>query len=141
MLQRRKSRSGRSLELQVRAILNEENVNHTAQPTVETSNRPDFIFPSQADYMNLGFPVGRLRMLACKSTVKERWEQVVGEADRIPLKHLFTLQERVPENQYDKMKNRGVCLVVPSSLHSTYPPSVRAELLSLEDFVNETKGF
>ena len=141
VLQRRKSRSGRSLELQVRAILNEENVNHTAQPTVETSNRPDFIFPSQADYMNVGFPVGRLRMLACKSTVKERWEQVVGEADRIPLKHLFTLQEGVSENQYDKMKNRGVCLVVPSSLHSTYPPSVRAELLSLEDFVNETKGF
>ena len=83
VLQRRKSRSGRSLELQVRAILNEENVNHTPQPTIETNNRPDFIFPSQADYSNPAFPAERLRMLGCKSTVKERWEQVVGEADRI----------------------------------------------------------
>ena len=124
----------------MRAILNEENVNHTPQPTVETNNRPDFIFPSQADYANPAFPAERLRMLGCKSTVKERWEQVVGEADRIPLKHLFTLQEGVSRDQYDKMRNRGVCLVVPRSLHLSYHPSVRGELLSLEDFVNETKG-
>ena len=124
----------------MRAILNEENVNHTPQPTVETSNRPDFIFPSQADYANPAFPAERLRMLGCKSTVKERWEQVVGEADRIPLKHLFTLQEGVSRDQYDKMRNRGVCLVVPRSLHLAYHPSVRSELLTLEDFVNETKG-
>ena len=140
VLQRRKSRSGRSLELHVRAILKEENVEFEPQPTVETSNRPDFIFPSQADYANPAFPVERLRMLGCKSTVKERWEQVVGEADRIPVKHLFTLQEGVSETQYDKMKTRGVRLVVPRPLHSNYPVSVRAELMSLEDFVNETKG-
>ena len=139
VLQRRKSRSGYSLQHHVKAILDEEKVDHTPQPKVETSNRPDFIFPSQADYADRAFPVERLRMLGCKHTVKERWEQVVGEADRIPLKHLFTLQEGVSENQYDKMKNRGICLVVPRSRRLSYPPSVRSELLSLEDFVNEVK--
>ena len=29
------------------------------------------------------------------------------------MKHLFTLQEGVSETQYDKMKTRGVRLVVP----------------------------
>ena len=139
VLQRRKSRSGYSLQHHVKAILDEENVYHTAQPTVETKNRPDFIFPSVASYADRAFADDRLRMLACKTTVKERWEQVVGEADRIPFKHLFTLQEGVSENQYDKMKERGVCLVVPRSRHSNYPPSVRPELLSLEDFVDEVK--
>ena len=140
ILQRRRSRSGRSLELQVQTILKEENVKHSAQPTVETGNRPDFIFPSQDDYENPNFPAARLRMLACKSTVKERWRQVVGEADRIPVKHLFTLQEGVSAAQYDEMKRRGVRLVVPASLHYRFPEAVRAELVSLQDFVHETRN-
>ena len=139
VVQRRKSRSGYSLQHHVKAILDEEDVSHTAQPKVETLNRPDFIFPSQADYANDAFPGERLRMLGCKNTVKERWEQVVGEADRLPLKHLLTLQEGVSEDQYEKMRNRGICLVVPRSRHGSYPPSVRSELLSLEDFVSEVK--
>ena len=139
VLQRRKSRSGYSLQHQVKAILDEEKVRHTPQPRVETLNRPDFIFPSQNDYSDRTFPDDRLRMLGCKNTVKERWEQVVGEADRIRVKHLFTLQEGVSENQYEKMSNRGIRLVVPRSRHSSYPPSVRPSLLSLEDFVSEVK--
>ena len=139
VVQRRKSRSGYSLQHHVKAILEEEAVHHTAQPKVETLNRPDFIFPSQANYADKAFPVERLRMLGCKNTVKERWEQVVGEADRLPLKHLLTLQEGVSEDQYKKMKNKGICLVVPRSRHANYPSSVRSELLSLEDFVTEVK--
>ena len=98
--------------------------------------------------MRQSLPISNFLLRQCAELRQIQWyvlppplTQVVGEADRIQLKHLFTLQEGVSENQYDKMKTKGVCLVVPRSLHSTYPPSVRAELLSLEDFVNETKGF
>lgn len=100
ILQRRKSRSGRSLELQLRAIFNEEGIPCAFQPTTESGRRPDFIFPSQAAYDNFNYPADRLRMLAAKTTVKERWRQAIDEADRIPIKHIFTLQEGVSERQF-----------------------------------------
>ena len=140
ILQRRKSRAGRSLELQLRALLDEENVAYTFHPTTESGNQPDFIFPSQEAYDDSDYPVNRLRMLAAKTTVRERWRQILNEADRIPVKHLFTLQERMSENQFAQMRDEDVRLVVPSPLHTRYPQSVRRELMTLQDFVSETRA-
>ena len=140
ILQRRKSRSGRSLELQLRTIFAEESITYAFQPTTESGNRPDFIFPSQSAYDNPHHPAERLRMLAAKTTVKERWRQILNEAHRIPVKHLFTLQEGVSEPQFAQMRDAGVRLVVPRSLHTRYPQSVRGELITLQDFVNETRA-
>ena len=39
-----------------------------------------------------------------KSTCKDRWRQVLSEADRIPNKHLFTLEAAISENQTSKCK-------------------------------------
>ena len=139
VLQRRKSRAGRSLELQLRTILDEENIAYAFQPTTESGNHPDFIFPSQEAYDDLDYPVSRLRMLAAKTTVRERWRQILNEANRIPVKHLFTLQEGVSENQFAQMRDENVRLVVPNPLHSRYPQSVRGELMTLHDFVSETR--
>jgi hypothetical protein len=44
--------------------------------------------------------VARLRMPGAKTTGKDPWRQVVSEADRIPTKHLFTLQEGVFDGQF-----------------------------------------
>ena len=140
ILQRRKSRSGRSLELQLRTIFAEENITYAFQPTTESGNRPDFIFPSQLAYDNPHHPADQLRMLAAKTTVKERWRQILNEAHRIPVKHLFTLQEGVSEPQFAQMRDAGVRLVVPRSLQTRYPQSVRSELMTLQDFVNETRA-
>lgn len=140
VLQRRKSRAGRSLELQLRAILDEENIAYAFQPTTESGNHPDFIFPSQEAYDDADYPVSRLRMLAAKTTVRERWRQILSEADRIPIKHLFTLQEGVSEGQFARMRDALVRLVVPRSLHRSYPQSVRSELMTLQDFVAETRA-
>ena len=139
ILQRRKSRSGRSLELQLQAIFNEENIACVFQPTTESGNRPDFIFPSPAAYDTPDYPAGRLRMLAAKTTVKERWRQILNEADRIPTKHLFTLQEGVSERQFAQLRETNIRLVVPRLLHTRYPQSVRGELMTLQDFVTETR--
>ena len=140
VLQRRKSRAGRSLELQLRAILDEENISYAFQPTTESGNHPDFIFPSQQAYDDADYPVSKLRMLAAKTTVRERWRQILNEADRISVKHLFTLQEGMSENQFVQMRDENVRLVVPNPLHTGYPPSVRDELMTLQDFVNETRA-
>lgn len=79
-------------------------------------------------------------MLAVKTTCKDRWRQVINEADRIRKVHLFTLQEGVSEPQFKEMESAGVKLVVPEPLHTSYPKKVRADLLTLRDFIEETKA-
>ena len=140
ILQRRKARSGRSLELQVKAILDEEDISCQFQAHTEANNRPDFIFPSQEAYNDSKFPDDRLRMLAVKTTVKERWRQILEEAERVPVKHLLTLQEGVSEQQFNQMHNAGVRLVVPKPLHGKYPASIRPQIMTLQDMVDEVRG-
>lgn len=143
ILQRRKSRSGRSLELHLREIFLEDGLsegrNFSSQSESEPGKRPDFIFPSEAAYKEPSFPSEKLRMLAAKTTCKDRWRQILNEADRIRTKHLLTLQEGVSENQFREMSESGVRLVVPEDLHHAYPGSVRPLLLSLESFIGNIR--
>lgn len=143
ILQRRKARSGRSLELHIREILLEENfqesTNFSHQPVSENGKRPDFLFPNSASYQDPNFNPNRLRMLAVKTSCKDRWRQIINEADRIPTKHLFTLQEGVSENQFAEMKEAGIQLVVPKSLHKRYPQSVQTHLQDLESFLGDIR--
>lgn len=137
---RRKARSGRSLELQVKHIFDEENLAYSWTPKTENQKVPDFIFPSISQYHDHAWPAARLRMLAAKTTCKDRWRQIISEADRVPVKHLLTLQEGVSANQFAEMKAARVQLVVPEALASSYPDEVRAELLTLEQFVADTRA-
>lgn len=143
ILQRRKARSGRSLELHTRQIFIEERLKEgqhfSHQPESEPNKWPDFLFPSEAAYKDAGFPTGRLRMLAVKTTCKDRWRQVVSEADRIPIKHLLTLQQGVSENQFAEMVGAGVQLVVPTGLVKSFPKSVRPHLQTLESFIGDVR--
>lgn len=143
ILQRRKSRSGRSLELHTKQVFLEEDLiegsDFSHQPESEGGKRPDFLFPSEAAYKNPGFPVDKLRMLAVKTTCKDRWRQVASEANRIQTKHLLTIQEGVSENQFREMESEGVALVVPRSLMNSYPQAVRPHLLSFEAFIRNIK--
>lgn len=143
ILQSRKSRSGTSLELHARDIFTEDGliagVNFTHRPTVEGGKKPDFVFPSVAAYNDPTFPQERLRILAAKTTCKDRWRQVINEANRVPVKHLLTLQEGVSVPQFMEMRDAGVKLVVPSNLHKKYPEPIRAELITFESFIAEVR--
>ena len=143
ILQSRKSRSGKSLEMHARAIMIEEglvrDVAFSHCPVSESGKRPDFLFPSKADYDDPAFPAARLRMLAAKTTCKDRWRQVINEADRIRVKHLLTLQEGVSEGQFREMAEAGVRLVVPAGLHKAYPASVRPHLTTFENFIGDVR--
>ena len=144
ILQRRKVRSGRSLELHARQILCEEGLregrhfSHGVES--EPGNKPDFLFPSQAHYRDSGFPDGMLRMLAVKTTCKDRWRQVLKEADRIPTKHLLTLQEGVSVNQFRQMTAANVRLVVPARHITRFPEEVRPELTTFGSFIDEVRS-
>lgn len=144
VLQRRKARSGRSLELHLREIFLEEglieDLHFSHGPESEPGRRPDFLFPSQSAYQNPDFPAANLRMLAVKTTCRDRWRQVLNEADRIPVKHLLTLQEGVSEGQFREMTEAGVRLVVPAPLMARYPKPVQPWLQSLGGFITESRA-
>ncbi len=137
---RRKSRSGASLELHAKHIFDEEDLSYAHDERSEGRKRPDFIFPSTDAYRDSTFPADRLRMLAVKTTCKDRWRQILNEANRIPAKHLLTLQQGVSKNQFEEMRASDVQLVVPKKLHTFYPKQIRSELLSLTDFIESTKA-
>lgn len=143
ILQRRKARSGHSLELHARAIFMEERLvegtHFSHQPESEPGKRPDFLFPSAAAYHDAGFPKDRLRMLAVKTTCRDRWRQILNEADHIPAKHLLTLQEGVSETQFREMTQAGVQLVVPSGLFEKFPKPVQPHLQTLESFIGDVR--
>ena len=143
VLQRRRSRAGRSLELHARHIFTEEGLvegeHFSWQPESEPGKRPDFLFPSAASYGDGAFPADRLRMLAAKTTCKDRWRQVLNEAERIPVKHLLTLQEGISEGQFREMREARVRLVVPFGLHDAYPDAVRPHLLTFESFIGDVR--
>lgn len=143
VLQRRKARSGRSLELHVRRILIEEGL-HEGEDfehgvRAEGNKRPDFLFPTRNAYLDSSFPATSLRMLATKTTCKDRWRQILNEADRIQKKHLLTLQEGVSETQFREMTEAGVILVIPAPIIEKFPRSVRSDLLTLENFIADVR--
>lgn len=138
---RRKSRSGKSLEIHLEAIFKQFGIsNFSTQCKTEENKRPDFIFPSCEAYHGESFNTNKLRMLAVKTTCKDRWRQIINEASRISHKHLFTLQEGVSVNQFNEMRSENVILVVPEKLKDKYPEEIRNELLSLSDFMQEIKA-
>lgn len=143
ILQRRKARSGRSLELHAREIFVEEGLreNHHFAHGAESEpgRRPDFLFPSRDRYLDPDFPNARLRMLAVKTTCKDRWRQILNEAARIETKHLLTLQEGVSVGQFREMTASGVRLVVPSGLVKSYPDEIRPDLITLESFIGDVR--
>ena len=144
IVQRRKSRAGNSLEFQTHALLREDgfiegqNFSHKAES--EAGKIPDFLFPSGAAYKDGQFPAERLRLLAAKTTARDRWRQVIDEADRIPIKHLLTLQEGVSVKQFAQMEAVGLRLVVPAPLMNAYPEEIRGKLISLETFIGEVRN-
>lgn len=143
ILQRRKSRSGRSLELHTREIFIEEGLQEDQdfswQAVSELNKKPDFLFPSDRDYHNSEFPQKNIRMLAVKTTCKDRWRQILNEADRVEIKHLLTLQEGISEKQFNEMQKENVQLVVPEPLKSSYNKSIQPHLQSLESFIGDLR--
>ena len=88
---RRKARMGFALQNHLAELFTQHKLKYTAQARTEANNRPDFIFPGEQEYNDATFDAAVLVMLGVKSTSKDRWRQVLTEADRIPNKHLCTL--------------------------------------------------
>lgn len=136
---RRKSRAGYAFAHHVEAALIESNIPYKREATTEKRNAADFLFPDEAAYHDPAFPAANLRMLAVKTTCKDRWRQVLSEADRIQTKHLLTLEPAISLTQTDEMQSQSLQLVLPAPLHATFRPEQQAWLMSFTGFLSSLR--
>lgn len=137
IMNRRKSRAGRSLENHVDYVLSEAKIPHTMRPRVD--GRPDVVIPGEKEYLQSDYPVNRLVVVGVKTTCKDRWRQVVREGRRVPTKHIITMQQGISSAQLEEMREAKVELVVPRPFHGKYPPETRRQLLTLESFIEKIR--
>ncbi len=132
------SRAGKSLEHHLAALFDGNAVAYESQVVTEGNKTPDFIFPSGAAYHNPAFVTGKLTSLAAKTTCKDRWRQILNEADRLrdETKFLCTLQQGISSKQMEEMSAEKVTLVVPNDYIDTYPREWRDQIWSLKKFID-----
>jgi hypothetical protein len=138
---RRKSRVGYALENHLETIFTGSDIHYSRGKVTENRSKPDFLFPGQAEYKDPDFNPHNLTMLGVKSTCKDRWRQVLSEANRISIKHLLTLETAISNNQTEEMKSQHLQLVLPRSLHSTYTPMQQDWLMNLTEFVEYVRQY
>lgn len=131
---RRKSRAGKSLENHLEQIFKAREIRHTPQANTERNNKADFIFPSIEEYHDARFPADRLTLLGAKTTLKDRWRQVLDEGERVPCKHLITLEPAVSMAMTENIKASNMQLIVPTSILPTYKPAQQEWIWSLGEF-------
>lgn len=116
-------------------------ITFTPQAVTEGNKKPDFIFPSVESYHDASFPVDKLASLAAKTTCKDRWRQVLNEADRLRSKNKFlcTLQQGISSAQLEEMKSEKVVLVVPEKYIKTYPEKYQNDIWTVKKFIEYIK--
>ena len=132
---RRKSRAGYALGHHVEQLLLLHRIPHKREATTEKRNGPDFLFPGEREYHDPNWPADQLLMLGVKTSCKDRWRQVLAEADRIASKHLLTLEPGISATQTDEMRKERMLLVVPSPLHESYRPAQQDYISTVQDFI------
>lgn len=135
ILNRRKSRAGKSLEHHLATIFTAAKLEFEGQVVTEDNKKPDFIFPGGDAYHNLHFPTEKLIFLGAKTTCKDRWRQVLNEANRIGTKHLFTLQQGISKNQLKEMRHERLILVVPQAYKKFFDKEYQDEIQTLSSFI------
>lgn len=139
VLNRRKSRAGKSLEHHLADIFTRNGLLFEEQAVTEDNKKPDFLFPDGRCYHNLLFPAEDLTVLGAKTTCKDRWRQVLTEADRVEGKFLFTLQQGISRNQLKEMADSRLTLVVPRRYIDSFPAEWRNRIQDLAGFIRMVK--
>ena len=134
---RRKSRVGHAFENHIEEVLIRNKISFERGVKTEGKQKPDFLFPSREAYLDPNFSDENLRILGAKTTCKERWRQVLAEANRINKKHLITLEPSISSDQTTQMKEKKLQLVVPEAIQSTYKPEQREWLMTFKNFISD----
>lgn len=133
IMNRRKSRAGRSLENHVEYLLKEAGIPHQMRPDVD--GNPDVVIPDREAYYSTDFPRDRVFVVGVKTTCKDRWRQVLQEGSLVQEKHILTLQRGISDDQLNKMHAARISLIVPQKLHPYYPRDRQIILMDVEGFI------
>ena len=89
----------------------------------------------------MSYPTEKLISLAAKTTCKDRWRQVINEANRLrgQAKFLCTLQQGISAAQMDEMQEEKVILVVPKPYIATYPKDKQDRIWTISKFIDYVK--
>lgn len=131
----RKSRMGRVLENHLEALFIAMGIDHDREKKTEGKSKPDFLFPGIQQYLDSEFSADLLTMLGAKSSCKDRWRQVLTEAERIDRKHLCTLETGISQDQTNEMNEYDLILVIPESFHTTYTQAQLEYIMNIQEFL------
>lgn len=140
ILNRRKARAGKSLEHHLASLFHSNELVFEEQAVTEMNKKPDFLFPGGEFYNNMIFPIDGITVLGAKTTCKDRWRQIISEANRVDEKYLFTLQPGISSNQLREMEEARVKLVVPQTHIEYFPVEYREKIGSLKNFISMVKS-
>jgi hypothetical protein len=128
---------GGTFETHVHNALSAGNIPHSPQSIFEGS-RPDFVLPSGATYADRDKRTAMSLILTLKTTLKERWRQVVSESTGCPL-YLGTLDESVTGETLDLLERHEIILVVPErfKISEFAEYSGRAGVISYREFFDQ----
>lgn len=115
--QARASRAGGSFESHMSSVLLAGGIPHQEQFIFDGS-RPDFILPTAGIYVDPEKRKAMAAVLTLKTTLRERWRQVVSESIDVPI-FLATLDENVAGSTLGKLEEKGITLIVPEAFKTS----------------------
>lgn len=108
----RASRAGTSFELHIRQMLIDGAVPFDYQQLIG-SRSPDFILPSLGLYKSARRRQGDVMILSAKTTLRERWQQILNEGAKSAAVFLATLDQTVTQTTLRDLAGSDIHLVVP----------------------------
>jgi len=111
LAQSRKPRAGSTFEWIIKGLFKKLNYPFAEQQVI--NGKPDFLMPSREHYDTN--PMDCI-IFTVKTTLRERWRQIVTEGTRGSGFFLATVDEKVSENQLREMLRNRIYLVVSSDL-------------------------
>jgi hypothetical protein len=137
--QQRKSRAGLSFEHHISAMLTDGGIPFEEQVVLQSKRRPDFVLPSLALYNEEGRSAREAIVLSAKTTLRERWKQVLMEIRNCQL-FLATLDENISASAIQDMGAKDIVLVVPESLKDSDTTEYKDQgtVISFKKFFTES---
>jgi hypothetical protein len=135
--QSRRSRAGTGFETLIERILIHKKIPYKDKSLLTDNNLEvkeiDFIIPSKEQYIA---DKKKVIAISCKTSLRERWEQVVAEKDHIGLKEilLFTIGDDLKKNN-KRITERGIIIVTFPEIKKKYPKE--ENVITFEDAFNK----
>lgn len=137
----RRSRAGTTFELIIEKLMILNNINFTSQSQLGKDffekngigKMVDMIVPGESAYSDKR---DKCAILTMKTSLRERWQEVVEEMQRTNIPHIFllTLDSKISENMLKSMKQYNITVVTYESIERKY--SEHSNIISFERFTD-----